>query len=146
MLQDNSFKPISRLSSWDGRQDAIKRAKVVRHALKFLCSVLMGLTTQYVMMPAGIIRGALSRLGLIGVVVPEINALPQCMPSTSPFVVNSFQPPDRYIPDKTAKTLMNRLSLPMYSHSGRWSSECSSRRLHLATVQLAILCKLRPAF
>ncbi|KAF9649048.1 transport protein particle component, partial [Thelephora ganbajun] len=60
VLQDNSFKPIARLSSWDGRQDAIKRAKV------------------YVMMPAGIVRGALSRLGLIGIVVPEINSLPQC--------------------------------------------------------------------
>jgi len=60
VLQDNSFKPIARLSSWEGRQDTIKRAKV------------------YVMMPAGIVRGALSRLGLIGVVVPEINNLPQC--------------------------------------------------------------------
>ena len=30
VLQDNSFKPIARLSSWEGRQDATKRAKVVR--------------------------------------------------------------------------------------------------------------------
>ena len=29
VLQDNSFKPIARLSSWEGRQDATKRAKVV---------------------------------------------------------------------------------------------------------------------
>jgi len=60
VVQDNSFKPISRLSSWEGRQDAIKKAKV------------------YVTMSAGMIRGALSRLGLIGIVVPEINNLPQC--------------------------------------------------------------------
>ncbi|KAF9780970.1 transport protein particle component [Thelephora terrestris] len=60
VLQDNSFKPIARLSSWEGRQDATKRARV------------------YVMMSAGIVRGALSRLGLIGVVVPEISNLPQC--------------------------------------------------------------------
>jgi len=60
VLQDNSFKPISRLSSWDGRADALHRAKL------------------YVAMPAGIIRGALSRLGLQGTVVPEITSLPQC--------------------------------------------------------------------
>jgi len=60
VLQDNSFKPISRLSSWDGRADALRRAKL------------------YVVMPAGIIKGALSRLGLQGVVVPEITSLPQC--------------------------------------------------------------------
>lgn len=29
VLQDNSFKPISRLSSWEGRADALKRAKLV---------------------------------------------------------------------------------------------------------------------
>ena len=65
------------------------------------------------MMPAGIVRGALSRLGLIGVVVPEINNLPQCMLPCSffcPRTMNRFQPPNRYIPDKAAKTLMNRLS------------------------------------
>ncbi|KZT24649.1 TRAPP complex subunit trs33 [Neolentinus lepideus HHB14362 ss-1] len=60
VLQDNSFKPISRLSSWEGRADATKRARM------------------YVAMPAGIIKGALSRLGIQGVVVPEISSLPQC--------------------------------------------------------------------
>jgi hypothetical protein len=30
VLQDNSFKPISRISSWDGRAEASKRAKLVR--------------------------------------------------------------------------------------------------------------------
>ena len=29
-------------------------------------------------MPAGIIRGALSRLGFQGTVVPEVTTLPQC--------------------------------------------------------------------
>lgn len=29
VLQDNSFKPISRLSSWEGRADAVKRARLV---------------------------------------------------------------------------------------------------------------------
>ena len=33
---------------------------------------------QYAAMPAGIIRGALSRLGYVGTVVPEITSLPQC--------------------------------------------------------------------
>jgi len=60
VLQDNSFKPISRLSSWEGRADALHRAKL------------------FVAMPAGIIRGALSRLGLHGTVVAEITSLPQC--------------------------------------------------------------------
>jgi hypothetical protein len=29
VLQDNLFKPIARLSSWEGRPDATKRAKLV---------------------------------------------------------------------------------------------------------------------
>ncbi|KAF7314199.1 hypothetical protein MKEN_00892100 [Mycena kentingensis (nom. inval.)] len=60
VLQDNAFKPITRVSSWYGRAEAIKRAKL------------------YVAMPAGIIRGALSRLGFQTTVTTEINALPQC--------------------------------------------------------------------
>ncbi|KAJ6557410.1 TRAPP complex subunit trs33 [Mycena vulgaris] len=60
VLQDNSFKPVSRVSSWEGRADAIKRAKL------------------YAAMPAGIIRGALSRLGFQTTVSPEITSLPQC--------------------------------------------------------------------
>lgn len=60
VLQDNAFKPISRISSWEGRQEALKRAKL------------------YVALPAGIIRGALSRIGFQGTVVPEITTLPQC--------------------------------------------------------------------
>ncbi|KAG5643048.1 hypothetical protein DXG03_001626 [Asterophora parasitica] len=60
VLQDNAFKPISRLSSWEGRAEAVKRARL------------------YVAIPAGIIRGALSRLGFHGAVVPEVTTLPQC--------------------------------------------------------------------
>jgi len=71
------------------------------------------------MMPAGIVRGALSRLGLIGVVVPEVSNLPQCMlprPFSRPFAMNFFRPSNRYIPDKATKTLMNRLSTPMCTY------------------------------
>ncbi|CAK5270260.1 unnamed protein product [Mycena citricolor] len=60
VLQDNSFKPVTRISSWEGRADAIRRAKL------------------YVTLPAGIIRGALSRLGYQTTVSPEITSLPQC--------------------------------------------------------------------
>ncbi|KJA20846.1 hypothetical protein HYPSUDRAFT_68169 [Hypholoma sublateritium FD-334 SS-4] len=60
VLQDNSFKPITRLSSWESRADAMKRARL------------------YAAMPAGIIRGALARLGYVGTVVPEITSMPQC--------------------------------------------------------------------
>lgn len=59
VLQDNTFKPISRFSSWEGRPDATRRARL------------------YVAMSAGILRGALARLGIQAVVVPEVN-LPQC--------------------------------------------------------------------
>ncbi|KAF8906664.1 NO signaling/Golgi transport ligand-binding domain-containing protein [Mucidula mucida] len=60
VLQDNSFKPISRLSSWKGRADAVQKART------------------YVALPAGIIKGALSRLGYHGTVTPEISSVPQC--------------------------------------------------------------------
>ncbi|KAF7299067.1 hypothetical protein MIND_00855000 [Mycena indigotica] len=60
VLQDNSFKPVSRVSSWEGRPEAIKRAKL------------------YAALPAGIIRGALSRIGYQTTVTPEITSLPQC--------------------------------------------------------------------
>ncbi|KAF8627098.1 hypothetical protein AX15_004548 [Amanita polypyramis BW_CC] len=60
VLQDNSFKPVIRLSSWESREVAIKRAKM------------------YAVMPAGIIRGALARLGYQCTVAAEITTLPQC--------------------------------------------------------------------
>ncbi|KAI0367457.1 transport protein particle component [Pilatotrama ljubarskyi] len=60
VLQDNSFKPLTRLSGWEGRAESLRKSKV------------------YVAMPAGIIRGALARLGFQAVVVPEVTNLPQC--------------------------------------------------------------------
>ncbi|KAL1754115.1 TRAPP complex subunit trs33 [Schizophyllum commune] len=60
VLQDNQFKPIIRISSYEGRADALRRAKI------------------YTAMPAGIIRGALSRMGYNATVTPEITSLPQC--------------------------------------------------------------------
>ncbi|KAI0757475.1 transport protein particle component [Daedaleopsis nitida] len=60
VLQDNSFKPLTRISGWEGRAESLRGAKV------------------YVAMPAGIIRGALSRLGFQATVVPEVTTLPQC--------------------------------------------------------------------
>ncbi|EIM92056.1 TRAPP complex subunit trs33 [Stereum hirsutum FP-91666 SS1] len=59
VLQDNAFKPVARVSSWESRADATKRARL------------------YVAMSAGILRGALMRLGIQAVIVPEVN-LPQC--------------------------------------------------------------------
>ncbi|KIL57738.1 hypothetical protein M378DRAFT_200713 [Amanita muscaria Koide BX008] len=60
VLQDNTFKPVLRLSSWESREIAIKRAKI------------------YAAMPIGIIRGALGRLGYTCTVSAEITSLPQC--------------------------------------------------------------------
>lgn len=33
VLQDNAFKPVFRLSSWEGRADAVRRARLVRRWL-----------------------------------------------------------------------------------------------------------------
>ncbi|KAI0761626.1 transport protein particle component [Trametes elegans] len=60
VLQDNAFKPLTHISGWEGRADALRKAKV------------------YVAMPGGILRGALARLGFQAVVVPEVTNLPQC--------------------------------------------------------------------
>ncbi|KAG6331457.1 hypothetical protein ID866_7635 [Astraeus odoratus] len=57
---DNTFKPLTRISSWEGRAETNKQAKL------------------YVAFPAGLIRGALSRMGLHGTVTPEITASPHC--------------------------------------------------------------------
>lgn len=79
--------------------------------MRILLAVLTKLAAQYVMMPAGIVRGALSRLGLIGVVVPEISNLPQCTYASVSVLVlvhDELQLPNRYTSDKTAKAFMNR--------------------------------------
>ncbi|KAF8525084.1 TRAPP complex subunit trs33 [Hysterangium stoloniferum] len=60
VLQDNTFRPIVRISSSEGPVDALKRAKI------------------HTAFPAGLLRGALSRLGYQATVVAEITSLPQC--------------------------------------------------------------------
>lgn len=60
VLQDNTFKPLTRISSWEGRAETLRRARL------------------YVAFPAGIIRGALSRMSLHGTVTPEITSPPHC--------------------------------------------------------------------
>ncbi|KAF8584976.1 transport protein particle component [Ramaria rubella] len=60
VLQDNAFQPILRMSSFEGPAHALKQAKM------------------YTAFPAGVLRGALARLGLQGVVAAEITSLPQC--------------------------------------------------------------------
>jgi hypothetical protein len=60
VLQDNAFKPLLRVSSPYGSSDSLKQARL------------------FLAYPAGIIRGALLRLGLQGTVLPETTSLPQC--------------------------------------------------------------------
>ncbi|KAJ2915652.1 hypothetical protein MD484_g4778, partial [Candolleomyces efflorescens] len=59
-LSDAMFKPILRVSSYLGRPETIRKAKL------------------YATFPAGIVRGILSTMGYSGTVVPEITAVPQC--------------------------------------------------------------------
>lgn len=61
VLQDNAFRPLLRISSGDGMSDALANAKI------------------HLAFHAGILKGALSRLGLQGTVVPEVTTLPQCI-------------------------------------------------------------------
>ncbi|KAI9455878.1 NO signaling/Golgi transport ligand-binding domain-containing protein [Boletus coccyginus] len=60
VLQDNAFKPISRISSWQVRSEALRRARMDA------------------VLPAGLIRGALARIGLHGTVTTEITSLSHC--------------------------------------------------------------------
>ncbi|KAF6758834.1 trafficking protein particle complex subunit 6B [Ephemerocybe angulata] len=59
-LSDALFKPIQRVSSYLGRGETIKKARL------------------YATLPAGIIRGILATMGYSGTVVPEITSVPQC--------------------------------------------------------------------
>ncbi|RDB27291.1 Trafficking protein particle complex subunit 6B [Hypsizygus marmoreus] len=104
VLQDNAFKPISRLSSWEGRAEAIKRAKL------------------YVAMPAGIIRGALSRLGFHGAVAPEVTMLPQCV---------------EYIPSETAERYLASCSRIPHQHGimGYKATRCADADDGLVSLQ-----------
>lgn len=77
VLQDNAFRPILRISSPAGPVESLKQAKVVR--LAFSGEVRPSdIVVQHAAFPAGLLRGALARLGLQGVVVAEITSLPQC--------------------------------------------------------------------
>ncbi|KAG8950509.1 Trafficking protein particle complex subunit 33 [Tulasnella sp. 419] len=60
VLQDNAFRPLLRVSSASGSTDALSKARI------------------YLAFSSGVIRGALARLGLYAVVVPETTTLPQC--------------------------------------------------------------------
>lgn len=61
VLQDNAFRPLMRISSPEGGADALAKAKI------------------YLAFHAGVLRGALARLGLQGTVTPEVTSLPQCI-------------------------------------------------------------------
>ena len=60
---------------------------------------------QYVAMSAGIIKGALARLGFQAVVVPEITTLPQCTPLVHHQLARSLIV-RRYIPSQAAQRIM----------------------------------------
>ncbi|CAE6425652.1 unnamed protein product [Rhizoctonia solani] len=60
VLTDSPFKPLARISAYGTTPEIIQKAKM------------------YAYMPAGIIRGALARLGLQGTVTPDISDLPRC--------------------------------------------------------------------
>ncbi|CAE6492148.1 unnamed protein product [Rhizoctonia solani] len=60
VLTDSPFKPLARISANGTTPEIIQKARA------------------YAYMPAGIIRGALARLGLQGTVAPDITDLPRC--------------------------------------------------------------------
>lgn len=73
MLTDNAFRPFSRMSTEAGGQ-AVVRAQPV-------CAALLRLETsltrsQFLWFPCGIVKGALSALGIDATVQAEINELP----------------------------------------------------------------------
>ena len=67
-------------------------------------SILIRMNKQNVAISAGIIRGALMRLGLHGTVTPEIN-LPQCASLMGPAEL-SAKGQRRYIPSENTKIAM----------------------------------------
>ena len=66
-------------------------------------------------MPAGIIRGALARIGYQAAVVPEVTALPQCMYYAYSLVGPLVYRISRYIPSQAAKGRG-----VMIEHRGLW--------------------------
>lgn len=75
VLQDNVFKPLIHLSSPFGPTDALRHAKTV--SLSVSCLVYFTVS-QYTAMPAGIIKGALQRLGMQVIVTADVTTLPTC--------------------------------------------------------------------
>jgi len=61
VLQDHAYRPLMRISSPDGPADALAKARL------------------FLAFHAGLLRGALARLGLQGTVVPEVTSIPQCV-------------------------------------------------------------------
>ena len=131
LSQDNSLKAIARLSSWEGHQDAIECLK---------CMIAFGSSSNasiehivyYVIMSAGIVRGVLSGLGLIGVALPRITNLSQCRYVFAlPLIIQSSSPwpSDGYIPNKASETFM-------CSYVVRQNPDASPRLLRLAATQI----------
>ncbi|CAE6373193.1 unnamed protein product [Rhizoctonia solani] len=60
VLTDSPFKPLARISAYGTTPETLQKARA------------------YAYVPAGIIRGALARLGLQGTVTPDIADLPRC--------------------------------------------------------------------
>jgi len=60
IIQDNSFRPILRISSWEGQHETLRNAKL------------------HVNFAIGVIRGVILRLGLNGTVTVDITNPPQC--------------------------------------------------------------------
>lgn len=64
---------------------------------------------QYVAMPAGILRGALVRLGYQAAVVPEILNLPQCKCCDGSLCISTADPPShRLVPTEASQRAMMR--------------------------------------
>lgn len=116
VLQDNQFRPVTRISSWEGRAEAIRLAKIVR--ADTVISVPPFTILQYVMMPAGVIKGALSRLGYNGTVTPEITSLPQCTPPHG-IILYHISSVCRYISSQITQKYMTPCICPPTIHSSR---------------------------
>lgn len=109
VLQDNLFKPIARLSSWQGRADALRKSKI------------------YVALPAGIIKGALSRLGIQATITPEINSLPQCR--CRRFEVYLADDMPRHVPGETSEGVDISWYVRCISTSAAVNQKCSDSRI-----------------
>lgn len=73
MLTDNNFRWFSRMSTVHGGQDAVNKAQPVISTLtiRFLSMLIF----QFLWFPCGLIRGALSNLGVESTVMAEVTSL-----------------------------------------------------------------------